>query len=78
MVLPQSERYTIRITTVLLSSGQTGTTLRLSAISQKHNKALQPTPGDRRGPSEARGRARLTLCRSGGLRAALPQASALE
>jgi uncharacterized protein (DUF433 family) len=27
------------------------------------NQALQPTPGDRRGPSEARGRVRLTLSR---------------
>jgi hypothetical protein len=27
------------------------------------NKALQPTPGDRRGRSEAQGRARLTLSR---------------
>ena len=27
------------------------------------NKALQPTPEDRRGRSEGQGRARLTLCR---------------
>jgi hypothetical protein len=63
MVLPESERYTIQIITALLSSGQTGTTLRLSAISQKHNTALQPTPGDRRGRIKGRGRARLILFR---------------